>query len=320
MQLEISWKECASLPAAFTRGSATIIKGKVYFGGAVGASNNKDSLFNIYCYDPLKNLWSVPAQLPVKCFALSQFKGLLVALGGIIKDPLMISNKVYQIDNCDSKTAAAPWLYDSMHQPRYFATALSFEHCLVVVGGLSKRNEPLCDVEVFSSKMNKWSVTKMLNLPFGCSQLSSVSVDGKHYLLGGKSNNKLLDSVLCTTESDILSTLHYVKQGLEATSPWKECDQTPFHSPLAAAVGGHLIAISGTKSPNEVEGAKYDNGKVFVYSKSQKRWAEMQNYLPIPRLWAATVMISATEFYVIGGEGSTEEDLRSVFKGSLNLH
>ena len=317
-----------------------VIKGKVYYGGGkVGrvSRNAVGSKFTIYCYNPTTNKWCPHAILPVKFYGLGQLNQKIIAVGGCkvptyvnIHNIIDITSEVYEIP-IDSAGPTIeikkPWTHSRMKKGRYLPTILSSDSSLIVIGGHGENSSDLSDMEIFDTLSKQWSLVES-NLPFGVCNFSATPVGDKYYLLGmseaeyedretksGKFHNGALSIQLPATPSSVCDPNH-------PDYCWQALTSTPLYSPIAASVYGHPLAIGG-KSPNIFNKDKNKDLKevksTHVYAWSERMWIRMNSDLPTHISSATTVTISEYEFLIIGGKNLDNEQMATVYKGSLNF-
>ena len=84
-QAKLQWKKCADIPVEMERPQVVTMGEKVYVGGGSvkRAENYIRLLQRVYQYDPSRDEWSHLPPCQVIGFAMAQFVGNLITVGGI---------------------------------------------------------------------------------------------------------------------------------------------------------------------------------------------------------------------------------------------
>ena len=313
-------------------GHATLIDGKVYYGGGLTNTPYADNL--VHRYDLAQEKWDepLPDPLDVKHFRLSQINRELVATGGVCKRSRQIQNAVYTFDR-----GVQRWKRDvvpSMLTPRYFHGVLSLElqGVLIVAGGqASQSNDTSQDncytnsVEIYKSCERMWYQTKSLPVPFF--NMATAVSHGMCYVAGGfKDNPGALSHVYCATVEDLLKciipadcTSESIQGADTSHSVWKSLPNTPSYQSALCVLGGKVFAIGGFSEPKE-EGSisvRKTIKSIWQYSPDSESWRYTND---LPDLYAPTlstvISVSPNEIMIIGGAGITEH-VNTVFMGFL---
>ena len=203
----------------------------VYVGG--GSNAERTDLFAVLKYNTVKDEWT---RLPDHCvcsFGLCQFQGKLISVGGWSLGP---SNKVYRYSLRDGK-----WVESLKPMPtkREFPAVLTTASAIIACGGDTKGEDGnfvgLSTVEVYSSTTSQWH--KADPLPQPCSDMTSVSISGCGFLLGGTGiNTKPIKSTFCIDMATLIDRATSPTRHRDTTPTWKTLPDTPFVRSAAATV------------------------------------------------------------------------------------
>lgn len=329
----ITWKPCTDLPIDIhvNSGSATIVNRKIYYGGGF-AKISKDGCPDnrVYCYNPVKDCWTLLPSLPVKQFSLGRVDNELVATGGVQKvneQPTtgdvqnrpkigQLQKTVYTFDKRGPK-----WREElrPMLTARCLHCTLSLESSLVVAGGQVFPDRYTNEVEIYKVDANEWYRAKPLPVPFF--NFSMALLDDKCYVVGGYNGQELQQVYHANVEALLGSASHH-DQAHQTSNPqdavWKTLPtNTPNSQSAAVAVAGNLLAIAGGQPGEKIEAGEPQSG-VYAYSSSSGAWVHVGD-LPSPRKICAAIEISPLEVLVIGGWASEKDPFRNdVIKGRLH--
>ena len=313
LQVSITWKECAELPARLYNGRAAVVNGKVYCGGMT-FDHADDSQYIVYCYDPSQDRWITLPPLPVRWFGLGQVSGKLVAVGGWKHN----GNRANDVYTYEERSRKWKQTIPPMPTARCCSTVLSLESALVVVGGL----EPsyTAEVEIFKPDTSQWYRTDPL--PTACCHITLVAIGNTCCALGGYKYPSPLNHALYASVDALLGNAVPANQtthsgSSDTQSAWKTLHNTPTMSyqPAAAVLAGKLLAIGGEETSRGGAVKK----EVYMYSPSTNSWIYISD-LSAPRSCTAVAVLSSTEILVIGGQywyGGCS--VNTVYKGTLHL-
>ena len=271
-------------------------------------TDDDDSKYIVYCYDPSQDKWTTLTPLPVKYFGLGQVNGKLVAVGGKKGDYLPINDvHIYEEQSHKWNKTIIP----SMPTARYLPSVLSLQSALVVAGGATSLPS-IAVVEIFKPDTSQWYRTDPL--PTACRDISLVTIGNTCYTLGG-SSGLYLNLALFASVDDLLGNAVPANQtthsgSSDTQSAWKTLPDTPAYGPAAAVLAGSLLAIGGE---NDKE---YAMTEVRMYSPSTNYWIYISD-LPEPRAVLTVANLSPTEILVIGGFNNGR--MNTVYKGTLTL-
>ena len=294
---------------------------KVYCGG--GDADEGWNPFNVYCYDPLQDNWTVlpPLPDPVVFFGLGRFNGQVVAVGGTeIRATRRITAK-NTIQRYDEESKTWKVFEPSMPTARHSPGVLSLEKGILVVGGYTD-NEYANTVEMLLFNTMQWY--RVSPLPVDCCDVSLVAINSDCYVLGGYKEPNHLNHALKASIEDLLhnavpATQPHSNISSTATSdnnqesPWKILPPTPMYRPAGAVLGENLFAIGGVETPT---GGTFTK-EVYMFSPSTKSWIYICD-LPTPLSRVSVNALSSTETMVVGGmDGSGR--VNTAYKGTMTL-
>ena len=264
-----------------SRGRAVTINGKVYYGGGVCGDD-----YCIHCYDPPQDIWSTLPRLPVQGFGLGEVNGDLVAVGGMDSSGYP-SNVVHVFDKERNWKQTIP----PMPTARCSPAVISLPIHLIVAGGMVPGGYT-DNVEIYNISTSQWSETD--RLPYACSAQRGIVYNNTVYLMGGfdgYNRNKV-----CAAQVDKLISADRQDDGSanKADSVWNTISNTPTYQPSPVTISDTLFAVGGLD--NEYDFIQ----RIYAYSSSMDSWLYVGD-LPSPIAFAATVSLSPTECFVIGG-------------------
>ena len=284
-----------------------VIRDRVYCGS--GDADDDDNEYRVFCYSPSEDAWNTLPDCDVRYFGLGQVRGKLVTVGGVRKSDGAVTNEVYEFDEVTQswKQSIPP-----IPTARWSPAVLSHHSTLTVAGGNTGHTSTSV-VEVFREETSQWHTTEPL--PFRWRDASSVLINNRWYLLGGRADKEYSSNRAMCAHIDLLllKALPHdqvsTDRDVPNTSAWEVLPNTPHHRSAAATFGASLLlAVGGTLLDAKPA--------VHVYSPCTNEWFHISD-LPAPRVMVATAMLSPTELLVIGGWGHGQEN--SVYKGLFRI-
>ena len=295
-------------------GKATILNGKVYFGG--GAGDKSGDYYNVYCYDLSHDTWTTLPPLPIHYYALGQVNGKLAAIGGVKDRMGRRSNEVYTYNEVSHH-----WKRTTPHDCKPMARdcmgILNTQSALIVAGGEYRLRFATNVVEIVHHDTLQWCRTDPL--PTECCSLSMVAIGNECYALGGYQFPSHLNQVFSASFEYLLrnavpaSKTTHSGSSANTQSVWETLPNTPYYGSAAAVLAGNLLAIGGWETSREKDFT--ERKEVYMYSPSTKSWIYVSD-LPEPRANTAIAILSSTEILVIGGSRG-DYRTKSVLKGTL---
>ena len=315
-QAKITWKPCRDLPVGMYGVQTVVVRDRVYCGGGDAVTADHDDQSRVFCYSPSGNTWNPLPATNMLFFGLGQIRGKIVAVGGLKTSDGEVTNEVYEFDEVSQS-----WKLSILPMPtaRRSPAVLSHHSTLTVAGG-STGHTRISVVEIFREETSQWHTTEPL--PFRWCDPSSLLINNRWYLLGGRADEEYYSNRAMCAHFDLLlqKAIPHDKASTDRdvtnNSAWEVLPNTPLYGLAAATFGTSLLAVGGNttneQSLNPLEGET----AVHVYSPCTNEWLHISD-LPAPRVWAATAMLSPTEFLVIGGWNNDSQN--SVYKGLLQI-
>ena len=304
------------MPVVMVRPQVVVMGGKVYVGG--GITEDKFFVNALFQYDPSRDEWSCLPPHHVEVFAMAQFKGNLITVGGILpySGGLMpysnstVTGKVYHFIEQSQRWEE---FLKPMPTGRYHASVATTQSTIVASGGATGIREgkavPCATVEVYSSETSQWHAADPLPVP--CGLMTSVTITGTWYQLGGGgTDGKGITTVLYAPLTALIQ---------KATSPthhsaspktvWKTLPDTPLKWSAAASLSGSLLAMGGLTSQ-----------AVGIFFPLTSSWVRVNNGdLPEPRCNCTAVQLSSDQVLVVGGRDNQHKITKTVFLGSITI-
>ena len=245
---------------------------------------------------------------------MAQFKGNLITMGGRIPG-VGFTGEVYRF-----KEQSQKWeeFLKPMPIARYQLSVATTQSAIVASGGFISVKEgkpvPCATVEVYSSETSQWHTADPLPVP--CRGMTSVTIAGTWYLLGGGgADSKNVLTVLCAPLADLIQkATSPTHQSASHTSVWKTLPDTPLKWSTAASLSGSLLAVGGYKVSTPPSPALY------VFFPLTNSWVRVTTGdLPEPRCVCTTVQLSSNQLLVVGGRDDQNKYTKTLFLGSITI-
>ena len=289
----LGWSAKANMPTARYLMAAGAIDGKIY---VVGGSTSYSSRTNkLEVYDPATDTWTTKTNMPTERHQLAAgaIDGKLYVVGGSTYDsPHRLISHVAKLEVYDPATDT--WSTKAnMLTSREGLAAAAIDGKLYVVGGYNgsyTTTPPVRDfepaLEVYDPATNTWS-TKA-NIPTPRANPAAVAIDGKLYVVGGRS----VDGY--ATGLDVLEVYDPV------TDTWSTKANMPTgrHGLAAVPIFGLLYAVGGRNSQGLSK-------KLEVYDPVTDDWSTLDD-MSTARKWLAAAAIDG-KIYAAGGELSADD-------------
>ena len=304
------------MPVERGKSQVVVMREKVYIGG--GWTGSDEDCKQVFQYD-LSNLdeWSRLPTHQVIFFAMAQFMGHLITVGGVILCGGGFTGKVYRFVEQSQKWEE---FLKPMPTARCYLSVATTQSAIVASGGGTIRDGKTvpCDtVEVYSSETSQWHTADPLPVP--CWLMTSVTIADTWYLLGGNDTDgtdaKDLTTVLYTPLTTLIQKA--TSPTLQSASPmsvWKTLPDTPLKNSAAASLSGNLLAVGGYKKGIPASPA------VKVFLPLTNSWVRVTTgKLLEPRYLCTAVQLSFNQLLVVGGDDDQEKRTKTVFLGSITL-
>ena len=299
------------MPVGMVRPQAIVMGEKVYMGG--GHTEHGEDRNQFFQYDPSQDEWSRLPPHKVAYFAMAQFMGHLITVGGATLLGGGFTGKVYRF-----KEKSQKWeeFIKPMPTARYQLSIATTQSAIVASGGFTsvRGGKPVscATVEVYSSETSQWHTADPL--PLLCVGMASTTIADTWYLLGvygtsGIDLSTVLYAPLTTLVQKATSPIH---QSSNPTSVWKNLPDTPLKSSATASLSGNLLAVGGRNRKLQASQA------VYIFFPLSNSWVRVTTGdLPEPRYGCTAVQLSSNKLLVVGGKDNQDKRSKTVFLGSI---
>ena len=282
---------------------AVVVGEKVYVGAGVihGADDHR-----VFQYNCREDIWDSLPRCPAKYYALANFMGSLIAVGGTVLHG--ITGKVHTFTEAVNRWEE---LLPPMPTPRHSLSVTTTSALIVAAGGdtVNYVLRPCSTVEVYSTASSQWHTADPLPAP--CADMSLATINDTCYLLGGSDDILGGGSVNCFHASIGLLMEKIDEPTLSLGSIWKRLPNTPIEldTAILVSLNGSLMAVGG----------KNENGaSLAVYAYINNVWLHLKNGdLPAPREYCTAASPSPDKVIIIGGFGETVRMSNKVFMGTI---
>ena len=293
---------------------ATVINDTLYIGGGVCTTVNDE--YFMFSYKLTDDQWMRLPLLP-QCYGVpTNINNNLCYIGGKDYSTGRATNKVITLHNDHWITK-----YPNMSVGRRGHAVVSYQHHIIVAGGIDEDGSTLDTIEVFNCDNNQWTVVST-HLPQPMRDINATNCNQSFIIAGytgadGRDYNRTyiiaMDSLVGTEQQQFLTS-----STSEDDNKWSELCFTPYWG----------TAIVPNTSPPVIIGG-HDNqlktvNNISLYDDSNDTWRTVSS-LPISCAGATVATINDT-IIVAGGhtDGSTIEainatTLTSVVLGQLEL-
>ena len=303
-QSKLEWKRCADMPVKMYKAQAVAIGNEIYLGG--GTNMAQTDLTAILKYNTVEDEWTRLPNHCVQLFGLCGFQGELLTVGGWSGD--MPTNKVHRYIKEDRK-----WVESLKPMPtmRVSPAVLTTASAIAVCGGFAagENVEPVetAPVEVYSCTTSQWYIADPLPQP--CAAMSSVTISGSSFILGGLGvNMKPVRSPFCVDMATLIDRANIIHCG---TTSWKTLPDTPLARSTAATLSGRLLAVGGVEENGQVQSS------VYMFVPPTNSWVRLPSDLPVERYSTTTVQLSNNRVMVMGGLDNNDRDTSTCYIGSV---
>ena len=285
----------------------------VYLG--VGDTKSVKDYQQVFQYDPSQDKWSHLPPHRVIAFAMAEFRGNLITVGGVTSDDGGATSKVYHF-----KEQSQRWeeFVRPMPTARAQPSVATTEFAIVASGGVTGFRDDdeavtCVAVEVYSSETSQWHTSHSLPIP--CWGMSSVTIADTWYQLGGNgTDGNFVPTVQYTPLTTLVqkATLSTHMSG-SCSSVWKTLPDTPLKASAAVCLSGSLVAIGGGEEKTGVSPA------VHVFLPFTNSWIRATGNLPEPRRVCTAVQLSSKQVLVVGGCDSQGKYTKTVYLGYITI-
>ena len=292
---------------------AVVMGEKAYVGG--GVTDKIEYLSCIFQYNNTRDEWSRLPSHPLMNFAMVQFTGDLITVGGVIPGS-GLTGKVYHF-----KEDSQEWeeFLKPMPTARTYLTVATTQSSIIASGGATSlkddNNMPVvcATVEVYSSETSQWYTADPLPAPYFL--MSSVTIADTCYLLGrlDADANPVATVLYASLTSLIQKATSPTCQSVSHTSVWKTLPDTPLISSTAVSLNGSLLAVGGHNN-------KISFPAINIFLPHTNSWVRVTDGdLPEQRDSCSAVQLSSNTMIVIGGEDNRNKTTKTVFIGTVTV-
>ncbi len=308
-QTRLQWRRCKDLPVGMWGAQSVQVGGKVYV--RAGGTSSEAYGYLVFQYDPERDGWATLPPCPVKSFALGQFQGHIITVGGVLRRG-GITNKLHRY-----KEETQEWEEFLLPMPnaRWFLSVITTQSAIIACGGRDSIGKRCATVEVYTVKTGQWHAADPLPIP--CSSMTSVTIADTCYLLGGYDEPYPTRCVLSAPVSSLIAKATSPPRKLASIfnrSSWKTPRDTPLKLSTAVCLSGRLLAVGGY-----VYGDQYQNSPaVHMFQPQTNSWVRMTSGdLPVAVKQAAAVQLPDNKLLVCGGQTPEGECTKNVYTASI---
>ena len=176
-----NWTIKANMPTERSRMAAIVINNTIYVVGGIGKPNGTyiESLSIVEKYNINTNTWTVMPSLPVTRAYMSyqEHNNKLYLIGGADAAANNIDYKVYEFDPIYNTFTQK----QSIPTPRIYCGSGIINNNIFVIGGADPYYSNIN--ETYDVLQNSWQ--SRVPMPISSAKMSSVSINGKIYIIGG---------------------------------------------------------------------------------------------------------------------------------------
>ena len=292
-RLKKSWGKRASVPEKVQVNTTAVVDGKVYVKG-----NGQD--FTL-CYCSSKDAWSMLPILPLYGYSLACASSKhLLAIGGIYSNG-EISSQVRLLDPADSS-----WHDDritrKMKVARFNATAVSYQSCVIVIGGLTDTNATTTQaVEVLKVVPGNLSSSQWLtvqSMPYGASIPMTAIVNNTLYVAGGYATGASIQHITSVSISELLNN-----KGNISTKVWSDVSPLPCSTSSFTSYNKHLLIFGGDyiKGCGNKQFTWQAVPYIYMFHSETRQW-EKVGKIPTSYYLGRCVNLTDSKIFFIGGQ------------------
>ena len=295
------------MPVGMSKAQAVVMGNKVYVGG--GVTESVEDFNQVLQYDPSRDEWSRLPPHYVVAFAMAQFEGNLITVGGRIRNG-RFTGKVYRFKEQPKKWEE---FLKPMPTARYQLSVATTKSAIVASGGSTGFRDgmsiPCVTVEVYSSETSQWHTADSLPVP--CGVMTSVTIADIWYQLGGGDDKDIPSGLYAPLNTLIQKAVSPTDQSASHISVWKTLPDTPLKSSAAASLSGNLLAVGGHSKTLASEA-------VHIFSPLTNFWVRVTTGdLSEPCYVCTAVQLSSNQVLVVGGFDDQGNRTKTVFLGFI---
>ena len=302
------------MPVGMARPQVVVMREKVYVGG--GHTESFDDRKLVFQYDPSRNGWSRLPPHQLIFFAMAQFMGHLITVGGWI--PPHGGDYTSKVNCFIEESQKWEEFLKPMPTARVCTSVATTQSAIVTSGGATGIRDgkavSCAAVEVYSSETSQWHTADPLPVP--CGVMTSVNIADTWYQLGGAGNDySLTPTVLYTPLTALIQkATSPTHQSASPMSVWKTLPDTPLKASTPASLSGSLLAVGGWDDKTPASPA------VYLFLPLTNSWVRVTTGdLSEPRRSCTAKQLSSNQLLVMGGMDDQEKATKTVFLGSITL-
>ena len=265
---------------------SVVIEDFVYVSGGL-SSNNPDSC-TVMKLNLQQDEWTKLPQYSCKYFAMTSLANQLVLVGGV--DPV-----TWEPINQIALFSSEKWInpYPSMNIARRSSTAVCFNDCIIVAGGINQVDTATSSVEVLDVKARRWYFAE--SLPNVRTELKSTVVGNTLYIMGGRDHTGWSTKVVHKVDLNELITKAISNQATPTL--WQSIEDSPFEFPAFLNIEGSLLAVGGR------DNWANPSSSIHLFQLSTREWVKVGD-LPTARYNCTCSVLPTGEVIVAGGQTS----------------
>ncbi len=308
-QTRLQWRRCADLPVDMYGAQSVQVGGKVYVGA--GATSSEDDAYLVFQYDPERDGWATLPPCPVRLFALGQFQGHIVTVGGVLHRGGGTTNKLHRY-----KEESQEWVEFLLPLPtaRSRLSVITTRSAIIACGGRDSAWERCATIKVYTVETGQWLTADPLPIP--CSAMTFITIADTCYLLGGLDNSEgPIRRVLSAPISSLVEKAMSPPRRLASffnRSLWKSLQDTPLNCSTAACLSGCLLAVGGRDDRDQ------ESPAVHMFQPQTNAWVRMTSGdLPVAVRQAAAIQLPDNKLLVCGGWTTGVGYTKDVYMASI---
>ncbi len=272
---------------------------------------NREDRYLLFQYDPERDGWATLPPCPVRRFALAQFQGHIITVGGVVHKGYYTTNKLHRY-----KEESQEWEEFLLPLPtaRRDLSVITTQSAIIACGGIDSAGGVCVTVEVYTVETGQWHAADPLPIP--CYQMTSITIADTCYLLGGCDRSyQPVKTVLCAPVPSVVVKATSPPRGLASIfnrSLWKTLQDTPLTMSTAACLSGCLLAVGGRDDRCQ------NSPVIHMFQPQTNSWARMTSGdLPVAVKQAAAIQLPDNKLVVCGGRTTQEGSTKNVYMASI---
>ena len=279
-QLQLDWRCGPDMPFSMSIYIQSVeVDGTVYVGG--GHADKDEDDYTVMAYDMQSCKWHTLPPYSARDFAMTTINNKLILVGGHDGDTEVDQLGVWKTD---SNQWTRP--FPAMPTPRFYPSATSYKHWLVVAGGY--RRGYLSTVEILDIDNKQWSTGPSTPIPWY--SMKSIIIGDTWYLMGGGHSYGTYTTDVCSVSLEALVS----HSASDSSKIWNTIAPLNSDSSSPLSLGRSLLALGGR-----------DIKKKCPVSTIQRYVPETNTWVPtgdlLHPLYDCTCLMVAGRLHVFGG-------------------